>query len=996
MSRVRHDRIAATRLMGPHSFTAVAVALFLITFGAGLFVWQLHFKGDLQSALNSDRTAANLLSELLSEHERTTIALLQSYASRPLFIRAVREKDSRSVLPHLTQLKDSSRKIDILFVTDKDGTLWVSYPGDPSPLGKNFSYRDWYKGVSKGWKPYISNVYRRAIGSRDLAVATCVPVFDDRGRPIGILATPQSLPFLASLIRQVPFDRHTDVTLIDHEGYIIYRSDLPSGVEPGLYSHSSLVRDGLRDKEYFIETIRSGKGEGKSYLTVAPLPGMGWTLVVERTRMDVLAANWGYTLATGGFSLLFFVLLLLSVLYIRKRLQLAETEELLDLEKKLREDEEKFGELFEHMSSGVAVYDAVDGGKDFIIHSFNAASEKIEHVSRTEVIGKRLLEAFPGAGDFGLFDVLSRVYRTGRAEEYPARFYTDGHISGWRENYVYKLATGEVVAIYDDVTERKVGEKRQEITNRILEALNRPNEIVLLTHHILLLLKEHIGAGAVGIRLREGEDYPYMETAGLSEDFVEKENHLCERDLEGMIVRDAAGNPTLECMCGNVILGRTDPSFPFFTKGGSFWTNSTTRLLASTTDEDRQTRTRNRCNGEGYESVALIPLKAGDKTVGLMQFNDRRPGLFSLDTIEFLEGIAASVGVAVLRKQAADLIRKSEENYRSIFENAVEGMFRTSPQGRILSANPAVARIHGYDTPEEMMALVTDTGRQLYVNPDDKERYKAVLQEKGEIKGFEAQYRRKDGSVFWGSMDARAARDATGKVLYYEGAIEDITSRKLAEEELTRTLEKLQKSLVGTIQAISLMVETRDPYTAGHQRRVSDLARAIAEEMGLPESTVDTIRMASLIHDIGKMSVPAEILSKPTRLTEMEYGLIKVHPASGFDILKGAELPYPVAEIVLQHHERLDGSGYPDGIKGGQILLEAEIVAVADVVEAIASHRPYRPAHGIDAALDEIKRHEGVLYNVEAVEACLRLFREKGFTLDQTRGSMSNLPAKEK
>jgi putative nucleotidyltransferase with HDIG domain len=177
-------------------------------------------------------------------------------------------------------------------------------------------------------------------------------------------------------------------------------------------------------------------------------------------------------------------------------------------------------------------------------------------------------------------------------------------------------------------------------------------------------------------------------------------------------------------------------------------------------------------------------------------------------------------------------------------------------------------------------------------------------------------------------------------------------------------------------------VETRDPYTAGHQRRVSSLSGAIAREMGVSSESVETITMAASIHDIGKMSVPAEILSKPGILTAIERSLIEVHVQTGYDILKDVELPSPIADIVLQHHERLDGSGYPQGLKGDEILLEAQIIAVADVVEAISTHRPYRPAHGVNMALEEIEKNRGILYNTEAVDACLRLFREKSFRFE--------------
>jgi len=212
-----------------------------------------------------------------------------------------------------------------------------------------------------------------------------------------------------------------------------------------------------------------------------------------------------------------------------------------------------------------------------------------------------------------------------------------------------------------------------------------------------------------------------------------------------------------------------------------------------------------------------------------------------------------------------------------------------------------------------------------------------------------------------------------GNVLVFR----DITERVRSQEELQQSFKKTQRVLEETIHAISRIVETRDPYTAGHQQRVANIACAIAEEMGLPKDKINGIRFAGAIHDIGKLFVPAEILSKPTKLNEAEWMMIKSHPKLGYEILKGIEFPWPVAEIVLQHHERMLGDGYPNGLKGTEILLEARILAVADVVEAMSSHRPYRPALGINKALEEISRYKSFSYDPEVVEACLKIFEKK-------------------
>lgn len=214
-----------------------------------------------------------------------------------------------------------------------------------------------------------------------------------------------------------------------------------------------------------------------------------------------------------------------------------------------------------------------------------------------------------------------------------------------------------------------------------------------------------------------------------------------------------------------------------------------------------------------------------------------------------------------------------------------------------------------------------------------------------------------------------------------DGLRQSLTTRREEEENLSRTLVNLRRAMRGTLDALTLAVEAKDPHTSGHQRRVADLARTIAMEMGLPEAELDGVRMAASLHDIGKISLPAEILSKASRLSDVEFSLIKTHPQKGYDIMKEIEYPWPVARMVWQHHERMNGSGYPSGLSGEEILLGARILAVADVVEAMASHRSYRSSLGLEKALEEIGARKGVLYDPAVVDACLRIFREKDFRL---------------
>jgi putative nucleotidyltransferase with HDIG domain len=206
--------------------------------------------------------------------------------------------------------------------------------------------------------------------------------------------------------------------------------------------------------------------------------------------------------------------------------------------------------------------------------------------------------------------------------------------------------------------------------------------------------------------------------------------------------------------------------------------------------------------------------------------------------------------------------------------------------------------------------------------------------------------------------------------------------RDLAQDKIQQQLVQLHDNLEDTVRAMAGLVEMRDPYTAGHQIRVANLAMAIARQLGLPGEQVHAIHLAGTVHDLGKIQVPAEILSKPGKITDIEYSLIKIHPQAGYDILKGIDFPWPIAQMVLQHHERLDGSGYPQGLKGDAILLEARILSVADVVEAMSSHRPYRPGLGMEAALAEINAKRGTHFDPQAVDACVSLFQEQGFTFN--------------
>lgn len=329
----------------------------------------------------------------------------------------------------------------------------------------------------------------------------------------------------------------------------------------------------------------------------------------------------------------------------------------------------------------------------------------------------------------------------------------------------------------------------------------------------------------------------------------------------------------------------------------------------------------------------------------------------------------------VERRQAEESSRESEHRYRTLFDSASDGIFIINLEAtRVIEANRAACASLGY-TRDELL--------QLSIDDIEAPRYARLRSERLESLRslgyfvFETVHIAKSG--------AEIPVELSSRIIEYGGRqavlviARDITDRKKAEEERLKNFEHTKRIMEQTIGALASALEKRDPYTAGHQRRVAELSCAIAGEMGLEEDTIEGLRMAAMIHDLGKIYVPAEILNKPGKLTELEFSIIKTHSEVGYDILKSIEFPWPVAEAVRQHHERLNGSGYPLGLRGDAIRIEAKILSVADVVEAMISHRPYRPGLGIDDAIQEIRGKKNTFYDSRVVDCCVRLFTEKDF-----------------
>jgi PAS domain S-box-containing protein/putative nucleotidyltransferase with HDIG domain len=370
------------------------------------------------------------------------------------------------------------------------------------------------------------------------------------------------------------------------------------------------------------------------------------------------------------------------------------------------------------------------------------------------------------------------------------------------------------------------------------------------------------------------------------------------------------------------------------------------------------------------KSLLAIPLIAMEKLAGFVAFhNVQRTGVWDNGDMALLKVFAEIIGNALERKRTEDFLRESEEKYRLVVEKASDGIVILQEE-KIKFINPRLADMWGGDASEMLNRRFMD-----FIHPDEilkvVERYKKRMAGEKVNPIYETIMVRKDGSSLNVELNAGISQ-------YHGKKSDQVFVRNITERKQAQTWRKV---LEGSIEAIAMTLEMRDPYTAGHQQRVARLACAIAKEIKIPQVQIDGLRIAGLIHDLGKVTVPAEILSKPSKLTETEFSIIKNHPRVAYDILKKIDFPWPVADIVLQHHEYLDGSGYPQGLKGGDILLEARILTVADIVEAMASHRPYRPALGIDRALEEVKFGKGSKFDPVVVDACLKLFAN-AFKLD--------------
>jgi len=886
--------------MTKRSYFFLGMLLLLLIGGGGLF-FTSHLIDAAARTVHDDAAAAGEILSLSLQNEMGVIDRgVEALAGSP-YILPVLLAPTPARLAHANSALDRYGKAlgaSVSFLMDRHGRV-VAASNRFTPqsfVGLSLAFRPYFQQARKGEKGLWLALGTHT-GERGFYAA--YPVRNARGDVMGVVAMKNNLAPLEDRFHRYEW------FLIDRHGIVFLSSRREAQLQSLWPLETNIQAEIIRSRQFgpgpfhpFLNReVRDGdrmNREGGSYHIRRFAHTLdGWSVVVFWPRHQIeVYRNFGF-MTTAAMCLIACGLLL--IIYWNQKTAL-----------RISRSEDRYRQLFDRMTSGVAVYEVRGDGEDFVFVDFNQAATRISKISREKVLGKSVLTMFPAVREMGLFDVFCRVWRSGEAERHPLSLYRDRRITQWVENQVYKLPTGEIVAVYDDVTEKMKMEEE----------------------------------------LRERE---------------RNYRNIFENAIEGIFQTTPAGR-----------YRRVNPAFAVM-----FGYDSPEEMISAVTDIGRQLYVDPR------DRERLIALMAS--TQGIVR--DFRVNLRRKDGSLFLVSINARLvrdeqsGETTIEGTCMDITEAvaTEERYRSIFENAQEGIFRSTPAGKIILANQAMAAMFGYDTPEEFIANVNDVAVQLYARPEERGEILNEIAARGFVKNRETKMCRKDGSHFWVSMTMHAIRDAEGKLLFLEGIDTDITEWKLLTE-------RLRKALGITVQAINAVVGARDPYTKGHQHRVADLACAIAREMGLSGERIEGIHMAGKIHDIGKISVPAEILSTPRKLTAIEFSLIKTHPQAGYDILKDIDFPWPLARMILEHHERWDGSGYPQGLRGDQVMLESRILAVADVVESIASHRPYRPAKGMEEAMAEISAHRGVLYDDAVVAACLRLFRERGYRLVKGAG----------
>jgi PAS domain S-box-containing protein/putative nucleotidyltransferase with HDIG domain len=609
-------------------------------------------------------------------------------------------------------------------------------------------------------------------------------------------------------------------------------------------------------------------------------------------------------------------------------------------ERRVLEGEEKFRHLIENMIGGMIILYS-DDGMTFKIRDIKSGISGL-HFDRESLEGKDIEEVLPAISSTPLLAAIESVWESGKPLSLDPVYYDDGVLEGWWENYIYRLPSGDVVILNYDVTERKELEEFQKLSHGSLVELSK--SVASANFDLQSFMEKAVET--VGRMLRVNRAGIYM----LNED-SEFDIRLLYEASTGIISSNA--ERAMDQKLAEKYLSHIKDR----------------RVLSieNVLEENIEDLfIRSLIDVQVY-GILDIPLRIKGEIIGSLYCDMRAPRSWLYEERSF----AASVGDILTMALEEDRLVRSEIRYRNMFEASSAMMVLIDPDsGRIVDSNPVACGFYGYGREEMRQHYISHLG---FGDLEMMRDLKSGRSRRFTTRHFLAGGEMRDLEIFVGPVEI------DGKILL-NCIVSDITDRVNAENKVRETMLELERSLKDTVMLISKIVEARDPYTAGHQANVSRLAGEIAEKMKLEKKRVQWVKTAGMLHDIGKVSIPAEILSKPGKLNELEWSLIKNHPLLGREILSEVHLGGPISEIVLQHHEKMNGSGYPNGLEGEEILLEARIITVADVIEAMSSHRPYRASRGLEEAIREIEMNSGELYDPAVVKVCINIL-ESGFDL---------------
>ena len=850
----KNDTLTHNWLMERRYFSLIIASAFIILSISAFFICYRHHVVNTKQALKEDRSAANLLSLLLDEHLKKIVSVMESYGNRPLLLRAVKDKNALKAKVHLISLTKSNRDVDSVIITDRRGTLWAAYPERPEVLGKNFAHRDWYKDVSKKWKSNISDVYLRVIAEKDLAVAVYVPLFDETGEVIGIMMDTQRTFGLSPLFKQMPIEPGQDITVIDRKGQIVYSSqhDVEKEIRP--YPFHPDMKKAIAAKNKTFDVDDPDLGGRTRYITFAPVVSIGWTVIVGRDKRSILMSGSAYYVQVTAIAFFLFLSVIILLFYSRKQVMTQQIQEQLQAEKTIRAGAERYKSYIDvTMQVGWTTNDRGEIVED------NPSFSKYTGRGYEEIKGFGWIEDIhPDDRDHtGQIWRKAVAEKSFYETEYRLRRY-DGVYRNFLARGMPLLAENgsvqEWVGSCIDITDRKQADEALKKSEENFRNLfdNALEGIYQSTPEGRLISVNMAFSRMVGYKSpeefintvtdlgrqlyvnpddRERAVGIFRET-GYIENFEcqmrRKDGSIFWARYDGRLTKTPDGTPCFQGFILDItehkqmeeeiratLYGIGDGVIATDTSGHVKRMNPVAETLTGWSESEALDkpllhvfRIINEETRQPVDNPVSRVIREG-LVVGLANHSlliasdgKERPIADSGAPIRNASGVITGA-VLVFRDQTAErtaavALRKSEEKYRGIFENAIEGIFQTSPTGQYISVNPAYVRMLGYESAEELMGSITDIPKQVYVDQNERAELLRLLTKHGSVSGFEIQLYRKDRSIINLAVGARVVKNDKGNFIRLEGVVEDITERKRAQEELDAS-QRLLSSMIDAI-----------------------------------------------------------------------------------------------------------------------------------------------------------------------------------------------------